>query len=142
MIPIPKSLSLFIFLLFLSLSSSADLLEGIGYRIGTPSGYTPLKTYNKSTLYRVDCAELDDSRPIFLAELVGSHYEVGYAYAALLGQEIVQTYHTFLFAEFSSKWEIRLLQTFLTWQFNTFMVNQVPIEFMEELRGLHDGGVK
>lgn len=37
-----------------------------------------------------------------LVELEGTHYEVGYDYAALLGPQIVETYKIFMTAGFSN----------------------------------------
>lgn len=45
---------------------TACLSSGIGYRIGNATGYKLIKKYNKSALYEVECAELDDGRPIRL----------------------------------------------------------------------------
>ena len=63
--------------------------EGIGYKIGKIEGYTLLNQHNGSKLYEIKCPQVDDGRPIKLLELVGTHYEVGYAYGALLGPQIL-----------------------------------------------------
>jgi len=47
-------------------------------------------------LYEIVCPQIQDGRPIKLLEVVGTHYEAGYAYGAILGQEIIDTYNTFM----------------------------------------------
>lgn len=42
-------------------------------------------------------------------------------------------------AGFSSAWERKVLELFLDWQFDEFVVKNIPLEFLEELRGLQNG---
>ena len=44
-----------------------------------------------------------------LIELSGSHYDVGYAYASLLGKEMIETYNTFLNSQFGNPLELHAL---------------------------------
>jgi hypothetical protein len=46
--------------------------------------YIPLRKTNQSTYYQIDAPLVNDSRPVYLIELRGSHYQVGYDYGFLL----------------------------------------------------------
>ena len=120
----------------LTLTLSSPLTSGIGYRIGNITNYNLLKQYNKSKLYNVECPELDDQRSIKLLELVGTHYQAGYAYAALLGPEILETYHTMLGSQFQKKWQLKILELFLEWQYDTAVGEQISHQFKQELKGI------
>lgn len=65
-----------------------------------------------------------------LLHLIGSHYEVGYAYGELLGKEIIETYNAFLDDSFSSPIVKHILELFLDWQYDNFIVNKIPNQFL------------
>ena len=47
-------------------------------------------------------------------------------FSSNIGPQIVETYHTFLDAEFNSKAQIFLLQNFLSWQYDSYVSQQTP----------------
>ena len=47
-------------------------------------------------------------------------------FSSNVGPQIVETYHTFLDAEFNSKAQIFLLQNFLSWQYDSYVSQQTP----------------
>lgn len=77
-----------------------------------------------------------------LIELVGTHYEVGYAYGDLLGPHILETYDIFLKGEISNPIERHIMEMFLDWQYDSMIVKQIPNDFLEELRGIQNAGFK
>ena len=64
-------------------------------------------------------------------QLVGSHYQAGYDYGALLGPEMVDNYNIFLGSVFNSKLEKKVLEAFLDWQFETYIKPEIPHDFIE-----------
>ena len=72
-------------LILLIASTVAMIPNTAGFDIGKVNEYKLLKKSEKSAMYEIDCPEIQDGRPMKLVELSGSHYEVGYAYASLLG---------------------------------------------------------
>ena len=88
----------------------------------------------------MQCAELDDGRPVKLLDLHGSHFEAGYAYAKLMAKEISFTYKTFMHSALKNEVEIKAIELFLDWQYESFVSKQLPMEFLEELRGIDKGG--
>jgi hypothetical protein len=116
--------------------------DTVGFEIGQIKGYSLLAKSGASSLYEVDCPQIDDSRPFKLFELVGTHEEVGYAYGHLLGKEILETYDVFLDGEFNNKVEKHLMELFLDWQYDNLIARQVPVEFQDELRGIQKAGFK
>ena len=72
--------------LILVLAVVAEVPDTAGFEIGDIKGYKSLAKVGRSTLYEIDCPQIQDGKPFKLLELVGTHYEVGYAYGALLGK--------------------------------------------------------
>lgn len=106
------------------------------------SSYTILRQSGRSTLYQVESPGIKDGRPLKLIKLVGSHYMVGYDYGILLGNEIVFTYNTFMKSFLPKRWELIIMEWFMDWQFNSYVVKQMHDEFKEELLGLKDAGYR
>lgn len=88
----------------------------------------------------MQCDELDDGRPIKLLDLHGSHFDAGYAYAKLMAKEIHFTYQTFFHAALKTELEIKIIELFLDWQYEAYVRKQLPMEFLEELKGIAKGG--
>lgn len=102
----------------------------MGYRIGKVKGYKKLREFGKSALYEVQCTELDDGRPVKLLDLHGSHFEAGYAYAKLMAKEISFTYKTFMHSALKNEVEIKAIELFLDWQYESYVSKQLPMEFL------------
>ena len=108
--------------------------------MGKAESYKLLRTFAKSSLYEIECSELDDGRPIKLLDLHGTSFEVGYAYGKLLSEEINWSYHTFLGSVLDNEMEIRLIEVFLDWQYESYVRKQLPVEFLQELKGMAKAG--
>lgn len=54
-----------------------------GYKIVIPSGFTLIGTSQKSKLYTVDLPNGTYEDPIYILDLHGSFYEMGYDYGKL-----------------------------------------------------------
>ena len=100
-----KNLHIVLFTI-LAICSTSPVPDTVGFQIGEVQNYSLLKTSGSSKLYQIECAEIQDGRPMKLVVLEGSHYDVGYAYGSLLGKEIIETYHTFLDSQFGNKMEL------------------------------------
>lgn len=78
-----------------------------------------------------------------LLELVGNtHYDIGYDYGTILGQEMLETYHTFLDRAFPNHLIQHAFELFLDWQYDNLIYHNVPWEFNEEMRGIQAAGFK
>lgn len=65
-----------------------------GFNVSIPTEYTVLRSSNRSVLYQVQ--DPNYSPPPYLIVLRGSHYQIGYDYAYMLAQEMLNNYNTFL----------------------------------------------
>jgi hypothetical protein len=83
-----------------------------------------------------------DNRPYKLIELIGTHYEVGYDYASLLGKEIADTYSIFFKSAGFTGIKRTALEMFLDWQYDSYVALEIPYCFKQELRGIEDAGRK
>ena len=73
-------------------STLADPVPGtVGFEIGDVTGYRLLAQSGSSKFYEIECPQIKDGRPMKLVELVGSHYDVGFDYATLLGTASLNT---------------------------------------------------
>ena len=126
--------------LLFSLINCIPTESTVGYRVGKAESYKLLRTFAKSSLYEIQCSELDDGRPIKLLDLHGTSFEVGYAYGKLLSEEINWSYHTFLESVLDNEIEIKLIEVFLDWQYESYVRKQLPVEFLQELKGLAKAG--
>lgn len=123
------NLQVVVFLL-VTLLVNAGLPDTVGFEIGETKGFKQLKKEGASALYEIESPQIQDGRPMLLVELVGSHYDVGYAYASMLGKEMVETYDAFLDDTFSNKYEKHILELFLDWQYDNFIVKKIPNCFL------------
>lgn len=79
-------MTLTLLLALLVASTLADPVpKTVGFEIGDVTGYRMLAQSGSSKIYEIECPQIKDGRPMKLVELVGSHYDVGFDYAALLG---------------------------------------------------------
>lgn len=120
----------------------ASVPNTVGFEIGETKAFNLIKKSGASALYEIESPQIQDGRPMKLVHLSGSHYEVGYAYGELLGKEIIQTYNAFLDDSFSNPIVKHILELFLDWQYDNFIVQKIPNEFLEELSGVQRAGEK
>eukprot|EP01027_Heterolobosea_sp_BB2_P016936 GEZU01024037.1.p1 GENE.GEZU01024037.1~~GEZU01024037.1.p1 ORF type:complete len:527 (+),score=161.19 GEZU01024037.1:76-1656(+) len=126
-----------VFSVFVGGSNAA--VPPVGFSVSAPTAYTLLETNNQSSLYRVE-SSIDDGRPIYLLDLHGSHYQMGYDMGKLIGNGIVTTYKSFFASEHFKDYIYDSLVVFLDWQFESFLSKQIPQEYVDELNGIRDGG--
>lgn len=97
--------------------------------------YTLLRTSNGSKLFSIGNTGYKKSP--MLVSLVGSRYQAGYAYAALLHKENVDAYTSFMSSMFNAR-DQRLLSVFLDFCWLKFLEKHVAQGFKDELRGMQD----
>eukprot|EP00050_Salpingoeca_kvevrii_P017702 m.67473 g.67473 ORF g.67473 m.67473 type:complete len:503 (-) comp7682_c0_seq2:947-2455(-) len=113
--------------------------------IEIPSGYKVFRQSNRSTLYTATLSsDAVYGTPVYVADLHGSRYEMGYDYGKMLAHELSEVYDVFLKSLIGSEWyepEVAaLVGAALDWQWRDFLSAQVPSEYLEELQGLQAGG--
>eukprot|EP00118_Oscarella_pearsei_P024914 m.307108 g.307108 ORF g.307108 m.307108 type:complete len:499 (+) comp41908_c0_seq1:30-1526(+) len=107
--------------------------------------YTKVTSCGNSTLYQIVANETTSYKIApYLLELVGTRYDIGYAYGYLVADQIEKSYVTFLKSQLGSHWYddalIDAISIALDWQWDNYLSIQVPEEFKEELDGVRDGG--
>eukprot|EP00762_Andalucia_godoyi_P002690 ANDGO_03290.mRNA.1 Protein dcd1B len=108
-----------------------------------PTGYVPVASSRASTLYQVTTAAGTGypESPLKVVDLHGSSfYDMGYDYGRLLSKEINQTYVDFLKFAVHLGIEGDALSDFFLWQFHDFLAKYTPQEYLDEIRGIEDGG--
>ncbi|XP_065842108.1 uncharacterized protein [Oscarella lobularis] len=106
--------------------------------------YTKVQSHGNSTLYEI-VANATTSYAIapYLVELVGTRYDMGYAYGTFFGDRIEKIYDAFLKSQLGKHWYddalIDVIGIALDWQWNNYLSIQVPETFKEELDGIRDG---
>eukprot|EP01114_Cavostelium_apophysatum_P014540 TRINITY_DN379_c0_g1_i1.p1 TRINITY_DN379_c0_g1~~TRINITY_DN379_c0_g1_i1.p1 ORF type:complete len:548 (+),score=118.60 TRINITY_DN379_c0_g1_i1:165-1808(+) len=128
----------------ISIAFAMGINGDVGFKVGAAKGYTAISKSQNSTLYTVDLADPAYDWPIFVADLHGSRYNMGYDYGVLLGQRIESMYWTFLAKIIGDTWEDELIidaiQPALDWQWDNWLSAEVPTEFLEEIAGIGVGG--
>ena len=67
-------ISLLFVLLFINVFAAFPDESTVGYRVGKVESYKLLRSFAKSSLYEIQCSELDDGRPIKLLDLHGTNF--------------------------------------------------------------------
>ena len=57
-----------------------------------------------------------------------------------MSEEIVFTYQTFFEAVLDTELEIKLIEVFLDWQYESYVRKQLPPGFIQEIKGLAKAG--
>jgi len=110
-----------------------------GYKgIKTPTGYTSILKHGNSSVWTVD-AEGAYVHPIYIVNLYGDHYTMGYDYGYMLADKIQEMFPSFIKHFLPYSWEQFVLEEFLDWQWDSYLSKQVPKEYFEELKGVKDG---
>ena len=135
----PAQMSLFKAVVGLCLLPLA--LGDIGYNIATPSSFDQLeRSSNGGALYQVnvpDAEGYDDT--LFLLQLKGSHYEMGYDQGYLIGDKMAESV-TALLTSITGGVDalVNLAEMVLERQWRTLQL-QTPQEYLDEIQGLSDG---
>ncbi|EDQ85377.1 uncharacterized protein MONBRDRAFT_38890 [Monosiga brevicollis MX1] len=109
--------------------------------------FTVLKTYNKSTLYRIEANSSYDNAPL-LVDLHGSRYEMGYAYGAMMADEVMFVYNAFLDSLLSSFINSTMgldvakdiIGAICDWQAKRDLFTELPAVYQQELAGITAAG--
>jgi hypothetical protein len=85
------------------------------------AGYTQLATSGQSKLYTVQILNGYQYKwPVYVVDLHGSHFQMGYDYGVLLGVQAKDNYLTFfqtlLGSTFLDAFKLGILEDFLDWQ--------------------------
>ncbi|KYR00406.1 hypothetical protein DLAC_03157 [Tieghemostelium lacteum] len=96
-----------------------------------------IKEYNQSQLYSLSSDGYQD--PIYVANLTGSHYEIGYAIGYFFNEAFYENYLAIIDTVLPEWYERDLLDIFMNWQWNDFLSKQFPQEYMDEIQGIYDG---
>lgn len=85
------------------------------------AGYNQIASSGQSKLYTVNTiGNYQYKWPIYVVDLHGSHYQMGYDYGALLGNQVVDNYKTFfsslLGSTFFDAFKLAIVEDFLDWQ--------------------------
>ncbi|EFA81482.1 hypothetical protein PPL_05470 [Heterostelium album PN500] len=107
------------------------------FQIDNQATVTLIKQYNQSQLYEI--SSFGYAQPIYVANLTGTSYEMGYAYGYFFAEAIVESYHSLLDNVLPNQEAQDVLELFLDWQFKDFLSKQLPQQYFDELRGLSDG---
>jgi hypothetical protein len=96
-----------------------------------------LQGNGSATLYAVAAEGYSDG-PIILANLTGTHYEVGYMFATLMPNEAIENYNA-LIADITSDALLQgILGVFMDWQYSSYLVHGLSQDFLDELQGVAD----
>ena len=98
-----------------------------------------------SKLYTIDSDNsVYDDHPQLLDLTASTPYQQGYDNAYLVGAQYIENYDLLCKSLLGDEWwepaVVELVNQFLDWQWNDYLSVQVPDEYMEELRGMTDGG--
>lgn len=119
----------------------------VGFKVSDVVGYQLLNTSQSSALYT---AQLNISNayddPIYILDLHGDRYSMGFDYGFMLGQAIKTNYDTFLanLLGTSAQAEIEriVLEMAIDWQWSDYLSKQTPQIYLDEIRGMADGAAK
>eukprot|EP01111_Echinosteliopsis_oligospora_P015071 TRINITY_DN5840_c0_g1_i1.p1 TRINITY_DN5840_c0_g1~~TRINITY_DN5840_c0_g1_i1.p1 ORF type:complete len:491 (+),score=115.53 TRINITY_DN5840_c0_g1_i1:14-1486(+) len=100
-------------------------------------GYSLVSTYKNGTLYNINSAAY--SAPIQVLNLAGTHFEIGEAYGYLMAAFAIENYNALLNSQLTNWIEKDTLETFLDWQWKSYLSKQLPEDFQNELAGLEQG---
>ncbi|EFA80364.1 hypothetical protein PPL_07198 [Heterostelium album PN500] len=92
---------------------------------------------NQSQLY--EYISFGYEKPIYLANISGTHYEMGYVYGAFFSNAILETYQNLMDSLLPNREHQDLFALFLDWQFKDYLSKQLPSEYVDEMNGIKDG---
>jgi hypothetical protein len=134
----------FFLLVLLFILAASVLADGIG-TIGKVTQQTVLgKLESGSQFVQLD-TEPAYADPVYILNLRGEPYNQGYDAGVLVGEQWDENYQS-LFTSFFKDFEDiepllqKVTEAFLDWQWADYLSQQVPQEYLDELRGLKEGG--
>lgn len=135
------STSSFVVLMVVGFASFGLCVKMLNPEVVIPNGFVKLRSSGESVLYQMTLpaspTHQDYANAPYVADLRGSHYQIGYDYAALLHNET--SYELFIFQQSLSlnESEQEQLNRFLDWMWKKFLSRHTPQEFLDELTGMH-----
>lgn len=117
-----------------------------GSDIQVPSGYSLISSGKYGTkLYSIDVPSSVYKKFPMLIDLRGEdHYSQGYDMGLLLGNAVIESYNSLMLSMLGKEiWEptvAKALGLLLDWQWRDYLSKQVPQDYIDELRGMTDGG--
>ncbi|KAM9990958.1 hypothetical protein ACTFIY_007014 [Dictyostelium cf. discoideum] len=98
-----------------------------------------VKQYNQSQIYSLSSSGYE--KPIIIANLTGTHYEMGFAAGYLMAQEAYENYNVMVGAVLPKTWEKDAFEKFLDWQWNDYLSKQITQNYLDEIQGYSDGAI-
>lgn len=143
--------SIIVVLALLALVFSAEgaqrKLSGLpGSDVQTPTGkQLKSKGPKGSKLYTITAANAVYEDPVYLLDMnSGSYYDQGYDTGYLLGKAYVENWNSLMKSLLGDEWWEPVVASatakLLDWQWTDYLSKAVPQEYLEELRGMTDGG--
>jgi len=120
--------------------------SGVGYKVTEATSYTEVGNSGNSTLYIAQLAdpEFDYDWPVYVLDLHGSRFQMGYDYGVLWGAKIAPMYWAFLEKIIGDSYEDQFVEEVLgpalDWQWEGWLSVELPEEFIEEIAGMKAGG--
>eukprot|EP00163_Fabomonas_tropica_P025887 TRINITY_DN4578_c0_g2_i1.p1 TRINITY_DN4578_c0_g2~~TRINITY_DN4578_c0_g2_i1.p1 ORF type:complete len:554 (+),score=148.91 TRINITY_DN4578_c0_g2_i1:61-1722(+) len=112
------------------------------FKMANVTAYTQLKTSNASTLYAVNTTGYDT--PIYLIDLSGSRTQIGYDYGIMVAPWIEANYKALLGfilgTSLKAEAEQAILGLFMDWQWDKYLSQQCPDEYLQEIAGITTAG--
>jgi len=120
---------------------SASAVRMVTPFVETPKGYTHLATSGNSSLYQVELASSSMpgqqySTAPCVVDLHGTHFEIGYDYAALLHTQTADTFRSFLTSIYPSSQDQELIMKFADFCWDSWLSKNTPQRFLDELAGM------
>lgn len=124
------------------LSRLSQAQQPVGYTVALAETYTAIGTSNASTLYEVSGEGIEYDAPVYLIDLHGTRFQMGYDYGFLLGPQ-VSTLSAIVLGNLISHDPIELdaVKEFALWQWDSYLAKHLPSEYLDELAGLSAGGL-
>jgi len=117
--------------------SSFVLGETPSFKVDYNPSLSMVKQYNQSTLYTLSSTGYEI--PIFVANLTGTHYEIGYAMGYFLAEEAYENFESLLKVAIPYGFERDALKLFLDWQWKDYLSKQITQNYLDEIQGFYDG---
>ncbi|KAF2069422.1 hypothetical protein CYY_009257 [Polysphondylium violaceum] len=111
--------------------------ETPSFKVDSNPTLNMVKQYNSSTLYTLSSSGYQD--PIFVANLTGTHYEIGYAMGYFLAEEALENFESLLKVAIPYGFERDALKLFLDWQWKDYLSKQITQNYLDEIQGFYDG---
>jgi hypothetical protein len=105
-----------------------------------PAAPVLVKTAGKGKLYSLSAEGYTPA--IWLLDVSGSRYDMGYAYGVLMGNESVWDYDTFAaYLAGNATWAVELANAFFDYEYENYLSKQTPQDYKDEFEGMQDGGL-